>query len=272
MPVLNFLTKQEIESKFFSPKTHLVIEYLLKKVLFSQPELLPEEKESNIQITKEFLESWIAQGIGLTKKGAGNYPIDAYSKSKGYAVDVKFMSIKKAKNDKFVATTNESSILQNFKGGGADLDQDFANGRHVKILSNWQKLLTDKLGRVYTDLSIKDIYYFIFVRAENTINLSICKLDFDFISKLAVDYERTTLDSVFVDNFIETGLGNVKIYKAKKRMELRLNYNNLLTQNMFYTWDFSKIYLPKKHNLLDSVKNEAEFKRYIQEQFASLFL
>ena len=53
MFVLEFLTKKEIE-KIFDKDSRLVIKYLLQKVLFSQPELQPGEKDGNIQMTKEF--------------------------------------------------------------------------------------------------------------------------------------------------------------------------------------------------------------------------
>ena len=100
MFVLEFLTKKEIE-KIFDKDSKLVIDYLLKKVLFSQPELLPGEKNGNIQMTKEFLENWVAQALNWKIIGAGNYPIDVYSEKDKIGADVKFLSAKTDKNGNF---------------------------------------------------------------------------------------------------------------------------------------------------------------------------
>jgi hypothetical protein len=42
------------------------------------------------------------------------------------------------------------------------------------------------------------------------------------IDNIKVNKERTTKKSVFLENFIDNEYGNTKIYKAKKRLELRL--------------------------------------------------
>ena len=75
MPVLELLNKKEIK-KVFDKNSLLVIKYLLRKVLFSQPEMLPKQKRNNIQTTKEFLEQWVAQALGWIIIGSGNYPIE----------------------------------------------------------------------------------------------------------------------------------------------------------------------------------------------------
>jgi hypothetical protein len=196
MFVLNFLTKQEIEDKFFSEKTHEVIDYLLKKVLFSQPELLPEDKDSSIQITKEFLETWVAQGIGLTKKGAGSYPIDCYSKELNFAIDVKFTSMSLKKNGKFDSATNESSLLQNFKIGGKKLDGLFEDQKRQEILDLWINLMKVKLGKVKEDLNLDDIYYFCFIRRGDFIHLAVPKLNLLEVDNLTVDLFPNKLDKI----------------------------------------------------------------------------
>ena len=55
MNVLKQLKKEEIKN-IFDDEGCQVIDYLLRKVLFSQPETLPGQERENIQITKEFLE------------------------------------------------------------------------------------------------------------------------------------------------------------------------------------------------------------------------
>lgn len=116
MNVLNFLKKEEIE-KIFDKDGRSVINYLLKKVLFSQPETLPGKKTANIQITKEFLEQWIAQGLGWETVGSGSYPIDVYSKESKSGADVKFMSVDVDEAGNFTnKESGETSLGQKFKG------------------------------------------------------------------------------------------------------------------------------------------------------------
>ena len=48
-----------------------------------------------------------------------------------------------------------------------------------------------------------------------------CSLNVDEIANISAD--GITNDSVYISDFIDESYGNVKIYKAKKRMELRLH-------------------------------------------------
>ncbi len=55
-------------------------------------------------------------------------------------------------------------------------------------------------------------------------------------------------------------------------MELRLNFDNLLSDNLIYSWDFSSIYKADKIKLLDKIKNKEDFAKYIKQQFEAVFL
>ena len=152
MFVLEFLTKKEIE-KIFDKDSMLVINYLLKKVLFSQPELMPGEKGGNIQMTKEFLENWIAQALDWKIVGAGNYPIDVYSEKQRIGADVKFLSARTNDDGEFAnGVSNETSLSQKFKNAGKNLDQLFQQRKKEEILEGWKKILIEK-----NEIPIKDI-------------------------------------------------------------------------------------------------------------------
>jgi len=47
-------------------------------------------------------------------------------------------------------------------------------------------------------------------------------LDIYKLYKVSVDFERSTNNSVFLKDFLDPEYGNIKIYKAKKRLELRI--------------------------------------------------
>lgn len=267
MQVLEFLSKKDIE-KFIDKDAYDVINYLLKKVAFSQPEVKDKSELSGIQITKEFLEDWIAQACDLKKKGAGNYPIDVYADKK-YGIDVKFLTAKTNKNGEFLKThSNETSLSQNFKLVGVSLDQMFEKKQHDEILSQWVKVLQTKLAKPVKDFQLGELFYFIFLRSGNKIYLSIAKVDYLKLKKLSVN--KATATSIFVDNFIESKYGNVKIYKSKKRMELRLLPHNLQKDDKLICWDFENFY-PDVISLKEIAK-KGKLKKHIEEQYKKFFL
>ena len=271
LPVLTFLTPNNFK-KLFTPSTEKIFNYLLKKILFSQPESLVEQKESNIQVTKEFLEQWVVQGLNLTPKGAGNYPIDAYRKD-SFGVDVKFVSITSGSNK----MTNETSIIQNFESGGNSLDSDFQSLEYNKILDKWISLLTEKYKKVESDLNLKKIYYFLFIRNQNTINLAVAELDVKAFKNLAVNQVKainnTNAKSISIKNFIEDNYGNTKIYKSKKRMELRLNFQELAKNNLLFVMNFNSSFSKDNQiNLSDIISDNDKFNAYLKQRFNDIFL
>lgn len=266
MAVLKFLSEDKLRS-FIDPDAYSVIDYLLKKVAFSQPESDDVSKKNGIQITKEFLEQWIAQACGLKTIGAGNYAIDNYKQGE-YGVDVKFVSTKtNSEGGLVLVESNESSLAQNFKGFGNRLDQLFESKEFDAILKGWIDILKLKLQKPLKDLSLHTLYYFIFIRAGNQIHLAIAEVDTTLFDSLRV--KNSTLTSVFVDNYIEPEFGNVKIYKSKKRMELRLFAKNLQNRNLLITWDFSDLY-PSYVSLREIIK-EDKLKNHIEEEVKKYF-
>ncbi len=265
--VMDFLSKKEM-LELIDHKAYKVINYLLKKVAFSQPESLTINKKNNdIQITKEFLEQWIVQGCDLEPIGSGNYPIDAF-KINDYGVDVKFVSAKVDKQGNLISSqTNETSLGQNFKGFGKTLDQAFENQEYEKILVGWQKILLEKLKQPLLDFNLKKIFYFIFIRAGNNIHLSIAKINQEAINTLTIKKSSST--SVFVNNYIDSALGNVKIYKSKKRMELRLYAKELQDNNFLITWGFNNLY-PATIKLRDIVDND-QIEYHIEKELNKFF-
>lgn len=264
--VLKFLSKKDIE-KFIDKEAYSVIEYLLRKVAFSQPEVKESLNLSGIQITKEFLEDWIAQACDLTKIGAGNYPIDVYEPN-NFGVDVKFLTAKIKNDGSFTNSySNETSLGQNFKDGGDGLDQLFKSKDYKNILKAWIKILNTKISIPIKDLKLKNIYYFIFIRAGNKISLSIAEVDTKNISKLKTN--RSTNTSVFVQGFVDDEYGNVKIYKSKKRMELRLFPKKLEEDDKLVSWNFNNLY-PDSVLLREVVKSK-KIKEHAREQFKKFF-
>ncbi|TRZ78147.1 hypothetical protein D4R87_01280 [bacterium] len=270
MFVLEFLTKDEIE-KIFDKDSKLVIGYLLKKVLFSQPELLPEESSRNIQMTKEFLENWVAQALGWEIIGAGNYPIDVYSKKDKIGADVKFLSAKTNNDGSFSnGISNETSLSQKFISTGENLDQLFKQRKKKAILDGWIDILVKKNNTPITDYGLNHIYYFIFIRGGSSINLAIAKVNEKLIPELKIS--KFTSTSAFISGYIDDKYGNVKIYKSKKRIELRCNPKKLENDELLIKWDFSEnIQHQKPVKLREIIGDQDNFKKYISLQIKKFF-
>ena len=69
---------------------------------------------------------------------------------------------------------------------------------------------------------MKDIYYIIFVCINKNIYLCCLKLNQEKIPNMKCGGFTKTGTNILIDNFIDNKIGNVKLYKSKKRLELRL--------------------------------------------------
>lgn len=121
--------------------------------------------------------------------------------------------------------TNEKSILQNFTSSN-DLDQLFIDEKGIEAVS----IFRDKLLLKYND--IKDYkceyYYLIFICNKKNIYLTCLKFNSKNIKNIRFDTfikssNKTERKNILVSNFIDRTNGNVKLYKSKKRLELRLS-------------------------------------------------
>lgn len=249
--LLNFLNKEEIE-QIIDPTAYKVISYLINKTSFSQPEIKDLSEPTGIQVTKEFLESWISQACDLQKTGAGSYPIDVY-KYGDFGADVKSVSTSVDKNGNLTKRiSGESSLGQNFSDGEINLDTLFKDKNKDELLKKWKAILYEKYHKPFVDYEIKDFYYFIFIRAGNTVLLSIAKIEPLNLPILeSGDFTKTSL---LINNVLENKYGNAKIYKSKKRMELRLFAKNLAEDNLVISWNFND-HKPSIANLRELVQS-----------------
>ncbi len=136
------------------------------------------------------------------------------------------------KVDKFGNITNsssgEASLGQKFTGPGIDLDTWFAQKEYEKIKDNWVNLYNEKYNSIKDKYEINKIYYFFILRPGRQVEgadfyFTGAVINLDNLHKIEVNNKKTTSKSVFLNYFIDNDYGNIKIYKAKKRLELRLN-------------------------------------------------
>ena len=235
--VINPLNKNELLA-FLDDKSKEIIKYFIIKSLFSQPEPRINQKQLPVQVPKEHIEQWFTQALNVKPVGAGSYPIDIYNDRDHWGADIKMLNIKIDKNGNVTnGDSGEASLGQNFSDAGIKLDSLFLSKNHNKIKNNWIKLYKSKYDSLKKTYPIKSIFYFFILRPGVQIkgaDFYFCGalLNVDNLDNVIVNKKRTTKSSVFLNNFITDSLGNTKIYKAKKRLELRLKPKNWIENDM----------------------------------------
>lgn len=235
------MTKEELLD-IMDENANDIMKYFIKKSLFSQPEILPEQSSRAAQIPKEHIEQWFVQALGASPSGAGSYPVDIYDVDKGWAADIKMLNASVLNGKLANADSGEASLGQKFKDVGVDLDSLFNTGKFEEIRKLWLDIIRKKERKVLEEISgITHIKYLFILRAENSFYLVGCNLDGTKLSDTSVDTNRTTGISVFLHGMIDPDLGNAKIYKSKKRLELRLRPKEWIDRGLFieFKTDFS---------------------------------
>ena len=117
--------------------------------------------------------------------------------------------------------TNEKSIMQNFSGS-SNLDSLFTENKGEEVV----KIFCDKLQEKYAkNKEINNIYYMIFICKDKNVYITCLKLNVNNILHMKCNGFTKSCKNISIDNFIDPKIGNVKLYKSKKRLELRLCKN-----------------------------------------------
>jgi hypothetical protein len=234
--VINPLSNKELNG-FLDEKAREIIKYFIIKSLFSQPESKLNQKSLPIQIPKEHIEQWFTQALDVKSVGAGSYPIDIYNERDKWGADIKMLNIKLDKKGDAIGDSGEASLGQKFEGVGVHLDSLFKSKNFDSIKDKWIELYKEKYFALKNNYPIERILYFFILRPSiqtggTDFFFAGASVDLSSLKNVKVNKNRTTMKSVFLNNFIDENYGNTKIYKAKKRMELRLRPNMWIKNNM----------------------------------------
>jgi len=263
--VLQPLSLNEL-TQIFDKTAIKVIDFYIRRSLFAQPEIMPNQLPLPIHVPKEHIEQWVVQAIGASPVGAGSYPVDVIKPGE-FGADVKMLSCKTTKNGELsVSESGETSLAQKFKDTGSGLDQLFSNQQYTDIVEGWTKILKNKLETVIEKDSVNNIYYLFILRADTKFYLCGLKVNVKLLDHISV--LRTTKESVFLDNFIDGIYGNVKIYKAKKRLELRLRPKQWVDDQLVIPFHIPRNVLPVKMRELILTD---EFNKYKENIIINIF-
>jgi hypothetical protein len=275
MNILRPLPKKEIKS-FFSEHSLKVFQHFMNVSIFAQPEVSKTEDSLPIQIPKEHLEQWFVQALQVKSVGAGSSPIDILEPKK-WGADIKMLSCKLDDKGKLNgADSGETSLAQKFTGTGASLDKMFENKQFQLIINGWIDLWKTKLANAKKENSIDEIYYFFFLRGtkqesylcafevdvDNINTTKITQRDKDNeIKKTTSKIKKTT--SIFLDGVIDSKYGNSKIYKSKKRLELRLKPKQLLEDGFLIPIATET---PNKEDMYGLVQDKDKYNQYMKNK------
>ena len=180
------------------------------------------EKKRAIYFEDEFAEFFLAKSTGGTEIGGGSCAMDVRTK---YNEGIDAMCVVMARNE-----SNEKSLMQNFSESGDNLDKLFKDGNDGEAVNLFTSDYSNKLLAVKQEKGLNDLYILAFVSTFTDVYLVCFKINMDNIKNLSSGGFLTKNNvNIIINNFIDTSYGNVKLYKSKKRMELRLSPNVINT-------------------------------------------
>jgi len=143
----------------------------------------------------------------------------------------------------------------------------FKQEQYQEIIEGWSSIWKEKLVNVKTDKNIDNVYFFFFLRGSKKESY-ICafEVDIDNINIATItqrDENSEIKQSVFLNGVIDARYGNSKIYKAKKRLELRLKPKNLLDDGFLITIPTE---IPTKENMYQLVQDKEKFDEYMKNK------
>jgi hypothetical protein len=133
--------------------------------------------------------------------------------------------------------SNEKSLIQNFTSCGSNLDTLFIEKNDEEAVELFMNEYKKKLEKVKEDKNLTDLYILAYISTNTDIYLACLQIN---ISKIEfvnsggfVKGKKDNCVNIILNNFINSNIGKVTLYKSKKRLELRLK-KNILHQEFIY--------------------------------------
>ena len=254
-------------NKIFDESSKKVLNYLLQRTVITYPEFLPNQKDTALYLEKKQCEQWIVQSLGLRPVGEGSYPIDGVDDINGY--DVSSLALGQTATGKMQSQTGEKSLGQkfdddNFGQDGENLDSLFNSGDYETIIEAWQKILKKKWGQTIRDQNLENLYLInlVLYKPDNRLMIFLLKINHEKLDEISK--EKISEKSVWIKNFIDPKIGNAKIYKSKKRLELRLKPKEFIKNKSFLNFKIeNKV---NTRNLREIFVNKNKKNKYILKE------
>ena len=185
-----------------------------------------EDTGCPFNIEDDFSEWMLAKASSGTKIGNGHEATDVVTSNKeGIDAMCVIMNSKE---------TNEKSLIQNFNASGFDLDSLFKNKEDTQAIKLFVNDLNKKLQSVIIKYNLTCLYILSYITLGKCIYICCFKYNIDLLDNVVSTGFTKQGQSIFAGGFIDEKYGNVKLYKAKKRMELRLDMSCIRDNQFAY--------------------------------------
>ena len=256
-------------NQIFDENSKKVFDYLLQRTVNSYPEFLPGQNDTALYLEKKQCEQWIIQALGLKPVGEGSYPIDGISEKNGY--DVSSLALGQTPTGKMKKQTGEKSLSQkfedeNFGNENDNLDSLFNSEKYDEIIKAWKDILKKKWQGTITDQNLDNLYLvnLILYKPENRLMIFLLKINPDKLDEVSKGNISSKKTSVWFNDFINPKFGNVKVYKSKKRVELRIHPQEFIKNNSFLNFNIDNKINTK--NLKEIFKNKNKKNKYLLKE------
>jgi len=179
---------------------------------------------TNYNLEDGFIEYITTKAVGGKKVSDGNSPIDIINEEYKIGLDITCLCCNSQQ-------TNEKSIMQNFSVSGNNLDTLFATEQLHEATYLYKKDYHRKMVQALKKYNLNNIYYLVYISIGSTIYLSLFKLNICAIVNIRNSGLTLQKKSIIFLNFIDSRYGETKLYKSKKRLELRFNKKIIKTSN-----------------------------------------
>lgn len=176
-----------------------------------------KETNRSFYIEDEFSEFWLKSASSGIHIGTGNCATDIVTSN---LESIDSMCVIMNKN-----ISNEKSLIQNFKLSGNKLDILFDNKEDKIAVELFIDDLYKKQLLVKEKYKIPLSYIFAYITFNTEIYLCCFKYNTNIINNAKSEGFNKSNKSIIISGFINNFYGNIKLYKSKKRIELRLNIN-----------------------------------------------
>jgi len=204
----------------------MVTEYLTPRLNFYK------DAGRSLFVEDEFSEWFLAKATAGKEIGKGHIAMNVRS-SAGDGIDAFCVIMNKGES-------NEKSLIQNFKECGKDLDTLFSEQKFAEATNLFMTNYKKKLIEVSKVKEINNLYYLGFVSDVKSVYLVNFKINIDHIDSVGVKTVTKSLKSIMLNNFMLDEHGSIKLYKSKKRIELRLRPAVLKNDNVVKIYELKE--------------------------------
>ena len=188
-----------------------------------------KHKNRSPYVEDEFSEYFTAIASDGSEIGAGHCAMDVETKN-NEGIDAMCVIMNKD-------ISNEKSIIQNFASSGSGLDILFNEKKDDEAVGLFMNDYKKKLEKVKEKRNLKDLYILAFISTKTDIYIACFKIDIEKITYVKsggfVEGKKDNYVNIIIDNFIDSNIGKVTLYKSKRRVELRLKKEILQQEHVF---------------------------------------